>query len=59
MRHLLGYILYLLAVAITVLVVAGKYFGFTGVPQVMSVVMSDPARSLLTALVLSFVARWV
>ena len=56
--RLLGYILYLLAVAITVLVIAGKYFG-VHVAYVDGAIMGDPARSLLVALLLSFVARWV
>ena len=59
MRHLLGYFLYLLAIAITGVVVAVKYFSFGGAPGVTSVIMNDSTRSLLVALVLSLVARWV
>ena len=58
MRGLLGYILYVLAIAITVLVIAAKYFGVV-LPPVTGPLMSDPARSLLVALLLSFIARWV
>ena len=58
MRGMLGYILYLLAIAITVLVVAAKYFGVS-IQPVSGILMSDPARSLLIALLLSFIARWV
>jgi type III secretory pathway component EscR len=58
MRHLLGYVLYLAAIAITALVVAAKYFNF-GYPPVTPLLMSDPTRSLLVALGLSFVARWL
>ncbi len=58
MRGLLGYILYVLAVVITVLVIAAKYFGVNLQP-VTGMLMSDPARSLLVALLLSFIARWV
>ena len=58
MRGLLGYVLYLLAIVITVLVVAAKYFGVS-VQPVTGLLMNDPARSLLIALLLSFIARWV
>lgn len=58
MRNLLGYILYLLAVAITVLVIGAKYFGLN-LPPVTGMLMSDAARSLIIALALSLVARWV
>ena len=58
MRGLLGYILYGLAIAITGLVIASKYFGVS-LPPVTGMLMSDPARSLLVALLLSFIARWV
>ncbi len=58
MRGLLGYILYLLAIAITVLVIANKYFG-VDLPPVTAILMKDAAQSLIIALVLSFIARWV
>jgi hypothetical protein len=57
MRRVLGYILYLLALAITVLVVAAKYFNF-GYPPVTPLLMSDPTRSLLIALALAFISKW-
>ena len=56
--RLLGYLLYLLAVVITVVVIAAKYFGVS-VPNVTAVVMRDPAQSLLGALLLSLVSRWL
>ncbi len=58
MPRMLGYLCYLLAIAITVLVIGAKYFSLN-VPQVTSVLMSDSTRSLLIALLLSFVARWI
>ena len=58
MRGMLGYILYLIAVVITVLVIAAKYFGIN-VQPVTGILMNDAARSLLIALLLSFIARWV
>jgi hypothetical protein len=58
MRGVLGTILYLLALAITVLVIGAKYFALK-VPPVTDIVMADAARSLIIALVLSLVARWV
>jgi len=58
MRGLLGYILYIAAIVITALVIAAKYFSF-GYPPITPMLMNDPARSLLIALLLSFIARWV
>ncbi len=58
MGRFLGYILYIIALAITVLVVAAKYFSF-GYPPVTPLLMSDPARSLLIALALAFIAKWI
>ncbi len=58
MRGLLGYILYIVAVAITVLVIGAKYFSLNLQP-VTGILMADSTRSLLVALLLSFVARWV
>jgi hypothetical protein len=60
MRRILGYVLYLLAIVITALVVADKYFGFNYAPigPVMALVKSDHARSLLIALVLAFISKW-
>ena len=56
--NILGHLLYLLAVVITVVVIAAKYFGVS-VPNVTEVVMRDPAQSLLGALLLSLVSRWL
>ena len=53
-----GYVLYVIAVIITVLVIAAKYFGVT-IPNVTAWVMRDPTQSLLVALLLSFIARWI
>ena len=47
-----------LSLAITVLVVAAKYFNF-GYPPVTPLLMSDPTRSLLIALALAFISKWV
>ena len=58
MGRMLGYVFYLIAVAITVLVIGSKYFNFS-VPQVTGILMADSTRSLLIALLLSFIARWV
>lgn len=58
MRGLLGYILYIVAIAITVLVIGAKYFSLNLQP-VTGILMADSTRSLLVALLLSFVARWV
>jgi Mg/Co/Ni transporter MgtE len=55
---MLGHLLYLAAVVITVLVIAAKYFGVV-IPNVTEYVMRDPAQSLLAALAMSLVARWI
>jgi hypothetical protein len=57
MGRLIGYVLYLMALAITVLVVAAKYFNF-GYPPVTPLLMKDPSLSLLIALGLSLVSKW-
>ena len=57
MRLSLGSVLYVLAVVITVVVVAAKYFD-ASFPPVTGWAMRDPAQSLLIALALSFVARF-
>ena len=49
--------LYVIAVVITVVVVAAKYFD-ASFPPVTAWAMRDPAQSLLVALALSFVARF-
>jgi hypothetical protein len=58
MGRILGYVLYVLALAITGLVVAAKYFSF-GYPPVTPLLMKDPALSLLIALALAFISKWV
>ena len=55
MRLSLGSVLYVIAVVITVVVVAAKYFD-ASFPPVTAWAMRDPAQSLLVALALSFVA---
>jgi hypothetical protein len=54
----LGYLLYIVAIAITVLVVAAKYFGVS-FPPVTAWVMQDSTASLLAALVLALISRWL
>jgi hypothetical protein len=54
----LGYLFYVAAVAITVLVVAAKYFGIS-VPPVTAWVMQDSTASLLAALALALISRWL
>ena len=61
MGRLLGYVLYLLALAITVAVVMAKYnlMALPQVPVLTGFVTSDHARALLVALLLSFIAKWM
>ena len=56
--RILGWLMYIAAIAITVLVVASKYFGVNVAP-VTAMAMRDPAASLLLALGLSFIAKWI
>ena len=58
MRASVGYLFYIVAIAITVLVVAAKYFGVS-VPPVTAWVMKDSTASLLAALVLALISRWL
>ena len=58
MTNIIGYVLYLAAVIITVVVVAAKYFGVS-LPPSAAWVMKDPAQSLLIALALALVSRWL
>ncbi len=58
MGRMLGYILYVIAIAITVMVVAAKFFNF-GYAPVTPMLMKDPANSLLVALALAFISKWV
>ena len=57
MRLSVGWLLYVMAVVITAVVVAAKYFD-ASFPPVTAWAMRDPAQSLLIALALSFVARF-
>ena len=61
MRQLLGYILYILAIVITVAVVITKYnlMALPQVPVLSAFIVADQARALLVALLLSFISRWV
>ncbi len=58
MKISIGHVLYVLAIIITVIVVAAKYFGVS-VPTVTAWAMRDPAQSLLLALALALISRWV
>jgi hypothetical protein len=58
MRLSVGYLFYIVAIVITVLVVAAKYFGVS-VEPVTAWVMRDSTASLLTALALSLISRWL
>ena len=58
MKNIIGYVLYLAAVIITVVVVAAKYFGVS-LPPSAALLMKDPAQSLLIALALALVSRWL
>lgn len=58
MKITVSYLLYVIAIVITGLVVAAKYFDYS-VPVVSPLVMHDAAASLLVAIVLALVSRWV
>ena len=58
MKLSVGHVFYVVAIIITVLVVAAKYFGVS-VPTVTAWVMRDPTASLLLALALSLASRWI
>ena len=58
MKTIIGYVFYLAAVIITVVVVAAKYFG-VALPPPTDWVMKDPAQSLLIAVALALVSRWL
>ena len=58
MRVSVGYLLYVIAIAITGLVVAAKYFNFS-VSTVTPMVMHDSTASLLLALALALLSRWL
>ncbi len=54
----LGYLLWLIAVIIAVLVGLAKYANIS-VPQVTDLLMRDPAQSLFVALALAVIAKFV
>ena len=54
----LGYLLWLVAVIIAVLVGISKYAGIE-VPVVTALLMKDPAQSLFVALGLAIIAKFV
>ena len=58
MRVSVGYLLYVIAIAITVLVVAAKYFGYQ-ISPVSGWIMRDSTASLLLALLLALISRWL
>ena len=58
MKNILGYVLWLLAIAITIVVVLSKY-NIYQTPTVSGRLMKDPALSLLIAIVLSLISKWV
>ena len=58
MRLTVGSVLYVAALVMTAIVVAAKYFGLS-FPPVTAMAMKDPAQTLLLALLLSFVARFI
>ena len=58
MRNLFGYVLWLAAIAITVVVVGAK-FNLFQVPYATVALHKDDASSLLVAIALSLVAKWV
>ena len=58
MKIRIGDLLYVVAIAITAVVVAAKYFSF-GISPVTGWIMADSTRSLLIALVLAILSRWL
>ena len=58
MKNILGNLLWLLAIAITIVVVLSKY-NIYQTPTVSGMLMRDPALSLLIAIVLSLISKWV
>ncbi len=58
MKVSIGYLLYVIAIIITGLVVAAKYFAFQ-VPTLSPMVMRDSTASLLLALALALLSRWL
>jgi hypothetical protein len=58
MKISVGQLFYAIAIAITVLVVGNKYF-HVHVPPVTTWLMADSTSSLLAALVLALLSRWL
>lgn len=58
MRVSVGYLLYVIAIAITLLVVLAKY-NIYSISPVSGWVMHDSTASLLLALVLALISRWL
>jgi hypothetical protein len=58
MKISVGQLFYAIAVGITVLVVGSKYF-HVSVPPVSTWLMADATASLLAALVLALLSRWL
>ena len=58
MKPTIGHLLYVLAIVITGVVVASKYFG-VALPPVTAWAMRDPTQSLLLALALSLISKWI
>ncbi len=58
MKVSIGYLFYAVAIAITGLVVAAKYFNVQ-VPPVTALLMADATASLLAALALALLSRWL
>lgn len=54
----LGFLLWVLAIAIAGLVGAAKFFGVS-VPVVTGVVMQDSTLSMFIALALALISKWV
>ena len=59
--RLLGWVLYLLAIVITVAVVVAKYSLGTlpNMGALTNFIAADHARALLVALLLAFIAKWI
>jgi len=58
MKVSLGSLMYVIAIAITALVIASKYFHFAIAP-VTGWLMADSTASLLLALALALLSRWL
>ena len=58
MRNALGYILWLLAIAMTVVVVLSKFHLYQ-TPVVGDLLMKDSTSTLLVAILFALVSKWV